>query len=205
MPNRPDAGLSAAVLPTKEESMVPRILNDPEIVTARLTLRLHRMDDFPAYRDAFATERLRYMGAPIDTVGAWAAFCRDIAQWELLGHGAWAVDLTETGELIGQVGVNGHPYFPEKELGWLLLPHGEGQGFASEAALAARDWACKTLQLRTLVSYIHEENLPSIRLAKRLGAEVDPDAPECPYANHLVFRHPSPQSKIDDDTIPTNK
>lgn len=164
----------------------------PKISTARLTLRPHQIDDFPAYRDAYATERLRYMGAPINEIGAWAAFCRDVAQWGLIGHGAWAIDLTATGKLVGQVGLNGHPYFPEKELGWMLLPQGEGQGIAAEAAHAVRDWAYKTLRLTTLVSYIHHDNTPSIRLAERLGATVDPHAAMCPYANHLVFRHPNP-------------
>lgn len=103
------------------------------------------------------------MGAPINEIGAWAAFCRDVAQWGLIGHGAWAIDLTATGKLVGQVGLNGHPYFPEKELGWMLLPQGEGQGIAAEAAHAVRDWAYKTLRLTTLVSYIHHDNTPSIR------------------------------------------
>ena len=163
----------------------------PILKTERLTLRGHVLDDFEPYAAAFETDHLRYMGAPMSRDRAWASFCRDIAQWELLGHGAWAVEVTVTGEFVGQVGLNGHPYFPENELGWLVLPGSTGKGFAQEAASAARDWAFRTLGLATLVSYVHRENAPSIALAERLGAVRD-DTADCPYDDHLVYRHPKP-------------
>ncbi len=99
-----------------------------------------------------------------------------------------------TGVFVGQVGLNGHPYFPETELGWMVLASGEGKGIAAEAASAVRDWAFQTLGLATLVSYIHRDNTRSIRLAERLGARYDPDAPPCPYSNHIVYRHPEPEA-----------
>jgi RimJ/RimL family protein N-acetyltransferase len=164
----------------------------PVLQTQRLTLRGHVMADFEPYAAAFATDRFSHMGAPLSRDKAWACFCRDVAQWELLGHGAWAIALNETGAFIGQVGINGHPYFPENELGWLVMPEAEGRGFAQEAAAAARDWAFRTLGLTSLVSYIAAGNTRSIKLAERLGAVQDDEA-ECPYDGHLVFRHLRPE------------
>ena len=166
------------------------MINAPTISTARLKLRAHRQGDFDAYAAAYGDARMVHMGGPLDQRESWAAFCRDVAQWPLLGHGAWAVDDRETGTFLGQVGLNKHPYFPECELGWLVLPAAEGKGIAFEAAAAARDWARNTLKPASLVSYIHRDNARSIKLAERLGASHDADAPACPYADHLTYRHP---------------
>lgn len=166
----------------------------PVIETERLTLRGHVNADFGPYRDAFASDHTSYMGGPIDARAAWGNFCKDVAQWSLLGHGAWAVTRKADGEFVGQVGLNGHPYFPETELGWLVLPHATRQGIAAEAAKAARDWAFGTLGLKTLVSYIHTENAASRGLAEVLGARVDPDAAPCPFDKHVVYRHPGPEA-----------
>lgn len=98
------------------------------------------------------------------------------------------IDLRGTGQTIGQVGINAGPLFPETELGWFLYEGFEGQGYATEAAAAQRDWAFVTLHLDRLVSYMDPENSASARLAKRLGASLDHDAPRTDPAD-LVFLH----------------
>ncbi len=167
----------------------------PTLHTGRLTLRAHTMADFPAYRDVWASDHLRYMGGPLDEKQSWACFCKYVAQWPLLGHGAWAVETSDSSAFVGQVGLNAHPNFPELELGWLVLPAAQGQGIAYQAAVAARDWAFATLRARSLVSYIHQDNARSISLAERLGASLDQSAPACPYKLHAVYRHPTPQAR----------
>ncbi|MEM7498433.1 MAG: GNAT family N-acetyltransferase [Pseudomonadota bacterium] len=163
----------------------------PVLETERLILRGHVLSDFGPYERAFGEARTRYMGGPLGQRGAWASFCRDVAQWVLLGHGAWAVTGRDGGAFLGQVGLNRHPYFPETELGWLLVAEAEGHGYAGEAARIVRDWAYRERGITTLVSYIHRENAGSIALAERLGARLDPDAAPCPYDDHGVWRHPS--------------
>jgi RimJ/RimL family protein N-acetyltransferase len=115
-------------------------------------------------------------------------FCHDVACWSLFGHGALMVDLRVTGECVGQVGINGGPLFPEKELGCFVYEHAEGFGYATEAAAALRDWARQTIGLTEIVSYIHPDNLPSIKVAERLGAKLD--AVRKPGSGDLVYRHP---------------
>lgn len=162
----------------------------PRIETARLALRPHVRADFEAYAAFMASDRARYLGGPSTEMDAWKSFCRDVAQWPLMGCGAWAIEDRETGALLGQVGVNRHPYFPEPELGWLVFDGAEGRGIAREAADAARTWAYGDCGLDQVVSYIHRDNARSITLAERMGAEDDPAA-EAPYANHAVYRHPA--------------
>lgn len=100
----------------------------PTLVTNRLNLRPPRLDDFPAYRDFMASPRSTGVAGPHDLAAAWAMFCQDRALWSFFGHGALMIDLAESGECIGQVGINHGPLYPEKELGWLLYDGHEGMG-----------------------------------------------------------------------------
>ncbi len=160
----------------------------PTLRTTRLTLRPPVIGDFPAYAQFLASPRSWGMGGPFGQREAWGMFCHDVALWELFGHGALMIDLTEAGACIGQVGINHGPLFPEKELGWLLYEGFESQGYASEAARALRDWAFGRLGLETLVSYIDPRNHRSTAVAERLGARLDPQAPK-DDPDDLVYRY----------------
>lgn len=128
------------------------------------------------------------MGGPHAELAAWRMFCQDIALWTIHGHGALMIDLRSSGACIGQVGINHGPLYPEKELGWFLYEGSEGHGFATEAAVAMRNWAFETLGLDTLVSYVDRDNLASASVARRLGGVEDPEA-ERPDPVDLVFRY----------------
>lgn len=160
----------------------------PKLKTARLILRPMAMDDWPDYLDLMQSERSAYMDGPYPEEGAWGMFCHDVAQWGLMGHGALMFDELATGICLGQVGINHGPLFPEHELGWYVYAHAEGKGYALEAARALRDWAYRVRGLKTLVSYIAPENTRSLKLAERLGAVLDPDAPR-KDDTILVYRH----------------
>lgn len=160
----------------------------PTLKTQRLTLRTQTMADFPAYLAFMASPRSIGVGGPYDLWKTWGVFCHDLANWHFFGHGALMIELGETGECIGQVGINHGPLFPEKELGWLLYDGHEGKGYAAEAATALRDWAFETLQLPTLVSYVSPQNSKSAAVATRIGGSLDPSAPRSDPED-LVYRY----------------
>jgi len=160
----------------------------PTLKTQRLCLRPPGMDDFADYAEMMGSPRSVHMGGPFDRRGAWLSFCHDVALWPLFGHGALMIERLADGRCMGQVGINHGPLFPEKELGWLLYKDFEGQGYASEAAAALRDWAFGKLSLDTLVSYCDPANIASQAVAKRLGGEPDPDAPR-QDPEDVVFRY----------------
>jgi RimJ/RimL family protein N-acetyltransferase len=165
----------------------------PTLHTARLTLRPLAMADYPAYAVFMASPRSTFLGGPFDTFGTWALFCHDAGQWALFGHGGLMIDLTATGETVGSVCISHGPLYPEPELGWFLYEGQTGQGYATEAARALRDWAFTTAKLPTLVSYMDPDNRASAAVAERLGAALDPDAPRQPGDEvDLVYRHPRP-------------
>lgn len=163
-------------------------MTPPTLHTARLVLRPMTMADFPAIAEFLATDRSLYVGGPYDVRAAWGWFCHDVALWALVGHGALMIEAG--GGTVGQVGINAGPLFPETELGWQLFEGHEGQGYATEAAAALRDWGFANLGLKSLVSYVDPRNLASARVALRLGAVLDPDAArQAGDADDLVFRH----------------
>jgi len=165
----------------------------PELTTARLTLRAHTIHDFEPYAAFFASDRAEHIGR-LDRRKAWYAFCSDVAQWALHGYGAWAIT-DDTNSFVGQVGILKPDEFPEPELGWLLLKDQESKGIATEAAIAARDWAFVKRGLPTLVSYIAPANIRSQKLAERLGACVDTTAVG-DDPDDMVYRHPNSKDRL---------
>ena len=163
-------------------------MTPPTLHTERLTLRAPILADFPAYAALMASPRAVYMGGPYDEWQAWGLFCHEIACWQLFGHGGLTILRRDTGEVVGMVGLNGGPLYPETELGWQLDDGHEGQGYATEAARALLDWAFATLPVQSIVSYTGPQNLASQAVARRLGAVIDPDAPVQDEGD-IVWRH----------------
>jgi RimJ/RimL family protein N-acetyltransferase len=159
----------------------------PTISTKRLRLRPHQTSDFDALANLFATNRSCFMDGPMERWQVWDRFAAEVGSWVLQGCGSWAIDLHD-GTMVGQVGINKPDYFPEHEIGWLLYDGFEGQGYATEAAGAAKAWAFYRLDLTTLVSYIDPPNAPSIRVAERLGGQLDESATP-PSPSDLVYRY----------------
>jgi len=163
----------------------------PSINTERLLLRPYRLEDFPHLHALYETERAAFIGGRLSPRQVWDGFMNCIGQWEVLGLGGWAVEERASGALVGEVAVHRPVDYPEIELGWLLFDGFEGRGYANEAAQAARNWAFLELGLSSIVSYIDRDNARSIRLAERLGAILDPEAPTPNGDPCLVYRHNS--------------
>jgi RimJ/RimL family protein N-acetyltransferase len=154
----------------------------PRIETERLLLRGQRLGDFDAFAALWASDRARYIGGPVDRQRAWTTFAADLGQWALRGFGMWSVEARAGGALCGWVGLYQPDHYRDPELGWTLLAEAEGRGIAAEAARAARGFA-RDLGIRRLVSFIDARNVPSIRLAERLGAarEFTGEGPRGPF------------------------
>ena len=163
----------------------------PVLTTERLTLRAPRLDDFDDFARIVCTERGCFVGGPMSREDGWYDFANGVATWTLHGHGMWTVTETATDQRLGFVTLGLEPGDLEIELGYLFLESAEGQGFAREAALAARDWGFSALKLPTLVSYIDRDNTRSIRLVQAIGAVDDSPADWRPEL--VVYRHHAPE------------
>jgi RimJ/RimL family protein N-acetyltransferase len=96
---------------------------------------------------------------------------RQIERYRRDGHSHWLVTLRGTGEPIGQVGLVLHEVdgVLEPEIGWLLHRPYWGHGYATEAGAASRDAAFDRWGHDHVISLIRPVNLPSQRVAQRLG------------------------------------
>jgi RimJ/RimL family protein N-acetyltransferase len=114
--------------------------------------------------------------------------------WAKYPAGKFIVE-TAAGERIGRVGLNFYDpvrwtrsNLPDAkpELTWALAYEQWGKGYATEAAVAVRDWFSRG----GLISLIAPGNARSQRVAKRLGATPGEtvELPDC--GPHVVWTHP---------------
>lgn len=87
------------------------------------------------------------------------------------GYGLFAVILKSTGELIGDCGLEHMEVesLPAEELGYDFRRDHWNRGYATEAAMAVRDYAFQQLQLPKLISLIRVGNQSSRRVAEKIG------------------------------------
>lgn len=167
---------------------------EPLTETARLTLGLPDVADWPGYRALVTSAAAEYAGGQQPLPRAWHAFAGHLGHWALRGYGLMSVRAKEDGRSVGMVGAYNPEGWPEQELGWLLWPGETGQGFATEAAAAARNYVYGALGWPGAVSYIHPDNAASISVADRLGCTRDSETRGItPEDVALVYRHPAPE------------
>ena len=154
----------------------------PTLETERLLLRHVRLSDVDYFAEVQGDEEvMRHLGGPLGREDSWRRALTGAGLWSVLGIGLWAVDRRSDGRTIGQLGffdfqrdmtpsIAGEP-----EMGWIFSGEGQGQGFASEAGRAVLDWFDRTLGPRSIPAIIDVDNLPSMRLAERLGFDRQPD------------------------------
>lgn len=165
--------------------------------TQRLILRRPTGEDWPQAQSFFTSPRAAGVGGPFDLGDAWRKLAMEIGHWDIFGYGMWTVTRKGDDTALGMIGPWTPPDWPETEIGWMIWdPATEGTGIAAEAARAAVDDAYARLGWHSAVSYIAPGNARSIALAERLGARLDPDAPQIPGKDpHLVYRHPKPEPR----------
>lgn len=140
--------------------------------TSRLLLRQFTEKDFPAFATMMANKdvtRFINMGQAMDSQQAWRTMAAILGHWQLRGYGLWAVEEKASGRFVGRVGLINPEGWPGLELAWALDRPFWGQGYATEAAIAAGNWAFRELACDKLISLIDPDNESSRRLAQGLG------------------------------------
>lgn len=98
---------------------------------------------------------------------------RQLERYRTWGFGLWAVVEKDSGEMVGQCGITMQDWDgrPVPEIGYLFRRSSWGKGYATEAALACREYAFTTLYFPTVYAIIRDNNLPSQGVARRCGME----------------------------------
>lgn len=144
--------------------------------TARLRLRPFELADLDAYARLCAdAETMRYIGpgVPLSRADAWRSMAQLLGHWQLRGYGQWAVEEKASSAFLGRVGLHYPEGWPVLEVGWLIDRARWGDGLATEAGLAAMQFAFERLNLKRISSVIRPENRASIRVAEKLGMRLD--------------------------------
>ena len=145
--------------------------------TERLRLRMFREADLDAYAAMSADpEVMRYVGAtgqPLTRPEAWRQMAMFLGHWQLRGYGVWAVEERASGAFVGRIGLFNPDGWPGLECIWALARGAWGQGYATEGARRALDYAFTELDQARVISLIRPGNTASIRVAERLGERLE--------------------------------
>jgi ribosomal-protein-alanine N-acetyltransferase len=85
------------------------------------------------------------------------------------GFSSWALVERESGRLIGDAGFGIFQPTGDIELGYTLARDSWGRGYATEAAGACLAAGLAHLRAPRIIALVDEENLPSLRVAERIG------------------------------------
>ena len=149
----------------------------PRLETSRLVLRPFAAGDVDAQAAMMADEVVMHHlgGRALPREDAWRKLLNGHALWSLIGYGYWAVERRSDGAMIGQIGFADFkrgvtpPIEDIPEMGWLFARKAFGQGYATEACLAALCWADEVLRAPEIVAIIDADNTASIRVAEKCG------------------------------------
>jgi RimJ/RimL family protein N-acetyltransferase len=102
-------------------------------------------------------------------------------------YGLWAVELRGTGEFVGDCGLTPQQVdgVTELEVGYHVRTELQGRGLATEAAAACRDFARDVLGATRLVAIIRPDNVPSQRVAAKIGLPFERTATSHGLPVHL--------------------
>ena len=148
----------------------------PIFATKRLRLRAFRASDIEAMHALYAdADNLRYWSTPPSAnLGA----TRRMMNWHLAyrpgNYVIWAVEESKSRKVIGMINYH-HRNLREKrvDVGWLILPQHQGNGYMTEAGRALLRHLFDDLGVHKVEALIERANKPSAALAKRLGFRLE--------------------------------
>jgi ribosomal-protein-alanine N-acetyltransferase len=160
--------------------------------TERLVLRAPVPEDAQALAPMYADpEVMRYVGdgRTLSRAETERSVRRMIERWEADGFGLFTTVRKEDGAVIGRVGLlvwNTDTWEPttraagaeghtEVEVGYTLARDFWGNGYATEAAGAVRDYALGQLGAGRLIALIMHGNTASENVARKLGLAYERD------------------------------
>ena len=144
--------------------------------TSRLTLRPFQEENLDRLAQLMANEGFMRFSLGVYTREQTQTVLDKFLSWNRAGRPSpFAVLVRSNSTLIGYCGflhwqIDGTD---EIEIGYRLHPDYWDKGIATEAAMAVRDHAFRDLKLPRVISLIHPENIPSRRVAEKIGMTLE--------------------------------
>lgn len=143
--------------------------------TSRLYLRKMMQSDFPLLCCHLQDTQVMYAwGHAFSDAEVRKGIDKQLLSYKKYGFGVMAVILKETGELIGQCGLSMQPCGDREvlEIGYIFQKEYWHKGYATEAAIACKEYAFTRLNADEVFSLIRDTNVASQNVAKRNGMRV---------------------------------
>ncbi|PYK12216.1 MAG: hypothetical protein DME65_04735 [Verrucomicrobia bacterium] len=139
--------------------------------TARLILRPFQAEDIGRLAELMAnSDFTRFSLGPYTRKQTETVLQKFLAWNKARLPSQFAVVLRDNESVLGYCGFLHHPELPEEvEIGYRLDATYWNRGLITEAACAVRDYAFLDFKLTRVISLIHPENIPSRRVAEKIG------------------------------------
>ena len=148
-----------------------------QLETTRLRLRLFTRDDLQVMHQLNTDpEVIKYADDPVRDIEETKQRLEEgpLSDYKKYGYGRFAVELKETGKVIGFCGIKYLPEIDLPEVGYRYMKEYWGRGIGTEAASACVEFAREDLNIEKLIALIIPENIASIRVAEKLGMSKGP-------------------------------
>jgi [ribosomal protein S5]-alanine N-acetyltransferase len=143
--------------------------------TERLTLRELTLDDVDGLLEIFADPDAMWAYPSTKNRGETESWIRwAVDSYAANGWGLWAVIRRADGRFLGDCGPMLQPVEGQSvpELGYHIVRSEWGRGYATEAALACRDWFFANTEQDRLVSIVWLLNTASRRVAEKVHVRM---------------------------------
>ncbi|MBQ8619879.1 MAG: GNAT family N-acetyltransferase [Clostridia bacterium] len=140
--------------------------------TKRIKLRNLTMEDFDALHEILSDpQTMQHYPAPFDEERTRGWIIWNMNNYKALGFGLWAVELKETGELIGDCGISMQNIHGKMrpEIGYHIHKAHQCRGYATEAARACMDFVFEHTPFNVVYSYMKYTNAASYGVAIKNG------------------------------------
>jgi RimJ/RimL family protein N-acetyltransferase len=148
-----------------------------QLITDRLVLRAWQAGDAQAALGAYGdSDVARWLTPAMDRVPDEAAMRLVLQQWAAENDrmvspaGRWAVELSDSGRLIGGATLLPLPPDDEFEVGWQFRPDVWGHGYATETGLVLARWAFEQ-GIEQVIALVRPANTRAVAMVRRIGMQ----------------------------------
>ncbi|MEV0283133.1 MULTISPECIES: GNAT family N-acetyltransferase [unclassified Kribbella] len=148
----------------------------PSIETERLVIRPWRDTDASDALGIYGDEHVTRWLTPAMTWVPSVLAMRDVLhRWmaeDVPPVRHWAIELRDTGRVVGGAAVLRLAPWEDLEIGWQLARTAWGNGYAAEAGAAVADWTMHHTDVDELFALVGPTNARAAGTAKRIGMEL---------------------------------